>query len=146
MFNDDFLDFLYANGINRFEWRLLLDYSSDEALKILGTYSEQTFEKVMKTVNFLERRTNSTLEIINCTKNQMVSIFLEVPSTSNIDLLEFDSSYKPNIVNSLKSSKLISNYVKSREKDIFTLIESGYKVVDKMLFTQLSDLRLSQLN
>lgn len=146
LFNEDFSEFLYSRGINRFEWRLLSDYSSDDALKILEKYSEQTFEKVMKTVYFLERRTISTIELISCLKDEMVSILVELPNKNKINFLEIDSFNRVTNLNSFRTSHVHSNYLKSREKDIFTLIESGYKVVGDQLYTHVESLRKTQLN
>jgi len=137
---------LYTNGINRYEWRLLLDYSSDEAIKILQTYSEKTFDKVMKTVGYLERRTISTVELICCKKKEMTSILVEIPSKSSISFLDVDSLRELESLSGFRSTRIQSYYRKSREKDIFTLIESGYKVINDNLFNYIEALRKTQLN
>ena len=124
----------------------MLDYSSDDALNILGKYSEQTFEKVMKTVYFLERRTISTLELISCANEEMVSILLELPTKSDINFLKVDSLKAIRNINHFRSTQISSKYLKSREKDIFTLIESGYKVVNSQLYNHIESLRKTQLN
>ena len=146
LLTEDFIEFLYLKGINKFEWKLLLDYSSAEALNILGNYSEMTFEKVMRTVNFLEYRTTNTLELINCTNRKIISIFLELPLKSNLNFLKIDSVDKLQATTSLSSKQISKRYFYSREKDIFNLIESGYKVVDKKMFGYLDITRKSQLN
>ncbi|MFT5667421.1 MAG: hypothetical protein ACI9DK_001615 [Vicingaceae bacterium] len=146
LLTEDFIEFLYLRGINKFEWKLLLDYSSAEALNILGNYSEMTFEKVMRTVNFLEYRTTNTLELINCTDRKIISIFLELPLKSNLNFLKIDSVDKLQATTSLSSKQISKRYFYSREKDIFNLIESGYKVVDKKMFSYLDITRKSQLN
>ena len=137
---------MYTNGINRYEWRLLLDYSSDEAIKILQTYSEKTFDKVMKTVGYLERRTISTVELICCKKKEMTSILVEIPSKSSISFLDVDSLRELESLSGFRSTRIQSYYRKSREKDIFTLIESGYKVINDNLFNYIEALRKTQLN
>lgn len=123
-----------------------MDYSSDDALKILAKYSEQTFEKVMKTVHFLERRTISTIELISCASEEMVSILVELPAKSTINFLKVDSLKEIRSINHFRSTQVSSKYLKSREKDIFTLIESGYKVVNDRLYNQIESLRKTQLN
>ncbi len=123
-----------------------MDYSSDDALKILAKYSEQTFEKVMKTVHFLERRTISTIELISCASEEMVSILVELPAKSTINFLKVDSLKEIRNINHFRSTQVSSKYLKSREKDIFTLIESGYKVVNDRLYNQIESLRKTQLN
>ncbi|MFT6165871.1 MAG: hypothetical protein ACJASF_000554 [Vicingaceae bacterium] len=123
-----------------------MDYSSDDALIILGKYSEQTFEKVMRTVHFLERRTISTIELISCAKEEMVSILLELPTKSNINFLKIDSLKEIRNINRLRSTQVSYKYLTSREKDIFTLIESGYKVVNNRLYNYIQSRRKTQLN
>jgi hypothetical protein len=123
-----------------------LDYSSDEAIKILQTYSEKTFDKVMKTVGYLERRTISTVELICCKKKEMTSILVEIPSKSSISFLDVDSLRELESLSGFRSTRIQSYYRKSREKDIFTLIESGYKVINDNLFNYIEALRKTQLN
>lgn len=146
LFTDDFIEFLYSRGINKFEWKLLLDYSSAEALNILGNYSEMTFEKVMKTVHFLEYRTTNTLELIKCTDRETISIFLELPLNSDLNFFKINSVNKLKGITSLFSRRVGRSYFYSREKDIFNLIESGYKVVNERMFNCLDVTRKSQLN
>lgn len=124
----------------------MLDYSSDDALKILGKYSEQTFDKVMKTVHYLEYRTKSTLKLIKCAKGKMTSIFLELPSQSELNFLDVNSIQNLNSFNRFQFSQTNTKYTLSREKDIFNLIESGYKVVNEKMYNHLADLRKTQLN
>ena len=123
-----------------------MDYSSDDALKILAKYSEQTFEKVMKTVHYLERKTISTLELVSCVNEEMVSILVELPAKSNINFLKGDFLQTIRNMSHFRSTQISSKYLKSREKDIFTLIESGYKVVNNRLYNYIESLRKTQLN
>lgn len=134
--------------MNLFEWRILQDQYSDYALKILGNYSDITFDKVMKSVEYLEKRTNRTLEIIKCTTSKMMTVGIKIPDYSNINLLQMNtakdfSMYELGIC---KSYQKITGYLLDRENEIFSLIESGYKVVNKNIFNYLDDLRKAQLN
>ena len=100
----------------------------------------------MKTVHFLERRTISTIELISCASEEMVSILVELPAKSTINFLKVDSLKEIRNINHFRSTQVSSKYLKSREKDIFTLIESGYKVVNDRLYNQIESLRKTQLN
>ena len=100
----------------------------------------------MKTVHFLERRTISTIELISCASEEMVSILVELPAKSTINFLKVDSLKEIININHFRSTQVSSKYLKSREKDIFTLIESGYKVVNDRLYNQIESLRKTQLN
>lgn len=100
----------------------------------------------MKTVDYLERRTSSTLELINCSDGGMVSLFLQLPDNSKINLLRLDSEEELSTLNHFHLYQTSSKYYKSREKDIFNLIESGYKVVNEKMFNKLEVMRKAQLN
>lgn len=100
----------------------------------------------MRTVHFLERRTISTIELISCAKEEMVSILLELPTKSNINFLKIDSLKEIRNINRLRSTQVSYKYLTSREKDIFTLIESGYKVVNNRLYNYIQSRRKTQLN
>ena len=100
----------------------------------------------MRTVHYLERRTISSIELVSCSKEGMISILLELPFKSNINLMEVGSLKAINNINRFRSSQIRTKYLKSREKDIFTLIESGYKVVSNRLYNQVESLRKTQLN
>ncbi|MBL4707662.1 MAG: hypothetical protein JKY48_04395 [Flavobacteriales bacterium] len=139
---------MYANGINRYEWKILQDQYSDYALKILGNYSDITFDKVMRSVEYLEKRTNHTLETIKCTASSMMTIGIQIPAYSNIDLLNADTAteFSNYELGTCKSYQKASNYFLSRESEIFRLIESGYKVANENTFNHLDHLRKIQLN
>lgn len=100
----------------------------------------------MRTVHFLERRTISTIELISCANEEMVSILLELPTKSNINFLKIDSLKEIRNINRLRSTQVSYKYLTSREKDIFTLIESGYKVVNNRLYNYIQSRRKTQLN
>ena len=135
-------------GLNKFEWHILQDQYSEDALQLLAKYSDLTFEKVMNSINYLEKRTNKLLEYIKCEFNIFRIIGIKVPDNSNIDLLDSNS------INAISNIDLggYKSYSHSKEYDIdksyevFRLIESGYKVVDEKGFNQLNYLRKTYLN
>lgn len=100
----------------------------------------------MTSVKYLERRTTSTLELIKCAGEELISISIELPKQSRLDFLKVISIQNIEKINGFQTSQLSRPYLKTREKDIFNLIESGYKVVNERIFIFLCDLRQTQLN
>ncbi|KAA3644328.1 MAG: hypothetical protein DWP98_12415 [Bacteroidetes bacterium] len=148
MLQEDFNEFLYQEGINKFEWYILQDQQSVDALKLLGKYSELTFEKVMQDISYLYYYDGFQLKSFECQTNRMLVISFK---TSNNTKLDFNStsglSLNPNQgLISYKCSKTISDYVEDRESDIFKLIEAGCIPTDHKIFKQLSFLRKSYQN
>ena len=87
-----------------------------------------------------------SLLMFKCKTSEIVSISIESISDDTIDFLEVDSIQNISGINGFQSSLVRQPYRKTREGDIFTLIESGYKVVDEQLFNSLDRLRKSQCN
>jgi len=140
---DDFNDFLYDHRYNRFEWRVLLDHDSSLAIDLLRKYSESTFDKVMKGINYLELRTNKMLRVMHCKRNAIVTLGIEVPLHSNIDLLDIHTLKNPELkdLKGYRCFKTIAPYQVERENEVFQLIENGAYVVDQTSFEHLSLLR-----
>ena len=82
---EDFSDFLYTQGFSRFDWRVLQDQHSEQAVNLLGEYSDQTFDKVMQSIEYLEYRTPKVLYAYHCQKEQMEIIGLQAPTSSELD-------------------------------------------------------------
>ena len=62
----DFQEFLYKQGYSRFEWKVLQDQHSEYAINLLDKYSDQTFQKVMKDIHYLEFRKPKQLINYHC--------------------------------------------------------------------------------
>lgn len=148
MVEDDFSNYLYDHGFNQFEWRVLQDQNSDQALSLLGEYSDQLFDRMVKDVKYLEFRSDRHLRVIECHKDYMVSIGIELPERSIIDLTNIESlkEVDPNEQYPYKCFKEKRPYNTDRDQDIFDLIESGCYVVDSFVFEQLNLLRVSFQN
>ena len=134
--------------MNRFEWKLMLDQYSDQALELLGRYSDTIFDKVMMSVEYLENRTEKSIQLIKCTSKDMELICLNIPTYSKLNLLDKTSiiDFENNKFCAYKSSRKLIPYEDKRENEIFNLIESGFRVVEGKIFSYLSIMRQTYLN
>lgn len=134
--------------MNKFEWRILQDQYSDDALHLLGKYSDLTFEKVMKSVKYLEHRSEKILRLIKFDEFEKTTIGIHIPPFSQLNFQDYSSlnhlkDIDPNLYQSFKA---VEAYTSTREKEIFFLIESGYNVIDSNAFNILNYSRQKHMN
>ncbi|MEQ8623995.1 MAG: DUF6495 family protein [Vicingaceae bacterium] len=144
----DFNDFLYSEGINTFEWSLLQDQYSDDALDLLRKYSDLIFDKLIKGVHYLEYRTKKQLLLYECRENDYTIIGIEIPEMSKINLTDIKSieAVSKKDLHACKSFKLKFPYKNSREQEIFEFIEDGFYIVDEKAFKKINLFRQTYLN
>lgn len=145
---EDFSDFLYSKGFNRFEWNYFQDYAPIQAINLIGQYSEQTFEKVMQNVDYLAFRKEDQIISYRFKESELVKITVKSFKNTNLDFTQEipyatieDKSFL-----GIKFSKEIKAYEKDRERTIFELIELGYLATDDKLHDSLKNLRKVTLN
>jgi len=148
LLKDDFKEYLYSQRLSSYEWSVLQDQNSIDAQHLLETYSDLTFDKVFKDINYLEIRSTKELNIIQFNQNCYITIGIKVPSFSSIDLTNADSLSDLNDLdlNGYRSFKKKSEYSSNREGLIFNLIEKGAYVVDSNSFDFLQLVRQSYQN
>lgn len=145
---DDFSNFLYDHGFSQFEWKVLQDQYSDQALSMLGDYSDLIFDRLVKDVKYLEFRSAKQLRAIECHTDHMISIGIQLPDKSSLNLTDLASlsCIDKSDSQAYKCFKEIHNYSSDRDHEIFELIEAGCYVVDASVFEQLNRLRVTFQN
>lgn len=145
---EDFTDFLYLEGYSRFDWRVLLEQHSEFALDMLNRYSDQAFEKVMKTVDYVERLKNGRLTTIYCHSQyfDIAAIDLKINQSSLYFKRKLLSdANKANLgISKIRFKKV--NYTIKREQEVFDLIERGYQHTTNTNHFFIKELRESQEN
>ena len=145
---DDFSNYLYDCGLSPYEWKLLQDQYSEQAWSMLGEYSDLVFDRMVKDVRYLEYRSEKRLKAIECHKDYMVSIGVEIPESSKLNLTDIGSLLNIDRVDqhAYKCFEFIVSYHKDRDHQIFDMIEEGCYVVDSSVFNKLKILRTSYQN
>lgn len=148
LLKDDFYNYLYDFGFNDFEWKLFSDYAPTEAINLIEDYSDDIFDRLIKDVKYLEYRSDKELQVIECKEEKMVTIGLNVPLNSKVNLTDLESikSLEVSDCEGYKCFKEIKEYSENRDQTVFRLIEKGYQVVNNKLFEHLNFLRLSFQN
>lgn len=148
LLQEDFSFFLYKEGVSNYEYKLLQDQYSTTALKLLGKYSDQMFDKLLQEVDFLEFRNNKQLRSFKFYPTHYTTIGIEVPASSSLDLTDIDTLWrvKAKELGGYRCFKKDSFYPQNREHEIFKYIEAGAYVVDGRIFQHLDLLRQSYEN
>lgn len=131
-FQKEFIDFLVVNGIEPEKWEYIKENDPSSVDKIIELFSDVILESVLRKVNFVEIRSKKYVQAIQCLPDKMISIALE-DSKSDKD----KSGAEDQLENSLSIFKTEKKYTESREKEIFDMIEKGYKISDGDLFKKL---------
>ena len=115
---------------------------------MLGEYSDLVFDRMVKDVKYLEFRSEKHLKAIECHKDYMVSIGVEIPKNSKLNLTDMRTLLELDRVDkhAYKCFEFIVSYHKDRDHQIFDMIEEGCYVVDSSVFNQLRILRNSYQN
>lgn len=148
LLQEDFSEFLYQEGINQYEWNILQDQQSTEALFLLEKYSDLTFEKVMHDIHYLTFKSANKIMAFQCEPNKMIVLSLKsngpvsMESIAQIGLQEDNGES----LLSYKCGKEVRVYSEDRESDIFKLVEGGCFPSDESLFNSLSLIRKSFQN
>lgn len=148
LLKDDFQEYLYSQKLSSFEWRILQDQYSTNAQNILEQYSDITFEKVFRDINYLEIRTPKKLSVTHFTEEMYTTIGIEVPQISSLDLTDIEclSNLKTMDFGGYRSYKKSEFYTLGRETKVFEMLESGAYVVDSNSFDFLRLVRQSYQN
>lgn len=131
-FQKEFIEFLVVNGIEPEKWEYIKENDTASVDKIIELFSDVILESVLRKVNFIEIRSKKYVHAIQCLSDKMICIALE--DSKSDDEKSGSEDQKENSLSIYKTEK---KYTETREKEIFDLIEKGYKISDGDLFKKL---------
>lgn len=120
----EFIKYLVVNGITADDWKRLKQNKPDEAQHIVDLFSDVVFEKILRKAAFLQLQNEKILRVIKCGAVEMELIAVHAIAGDQ----ETDEIFKGT-----------KKYIKSREEEIFALLEEGYAICDGTKFLALSE-------
>jgi|TARA_B110000285_G_C15063114_1_gene583522 hypothetical protein len=120
----DFIEFLVINGITGEDWEEIKLINPENRDKVVELFSEVVFTKILLQTNFLELKTDKVASAIQCNKENMVMITLE-------SVKEHSEIYSTD-----------KTYQKSREEEIYALMQKGFLRSDGKLYKELWMLKI----
>jgi hypothetical protein len=132
----EFVHFLAAAQITGADWEKMKKNELSKAEELIEVFSDMVYEKVLSKIRFLEYREQKTLNIFNCTEEQITLIGLRVNEHSALDLTADNvfEQWNENNSNAVSIIKTERPYQKERGIEIFELLQSGCLITDERLF------------
>ena len=134
----EFIDYLIVNGITADDWVKIKEEEKDKAEDIIVLFSDVVFEGVMRKVKFLEFREKSDLKAFQCLDEKiiLVGMISDNPETDFTEksYLETAAQNPPKGVKVYTTEK---HYTKTRELELFEMIQAGCSISDGQVFKAL---------
>ena len=128
---DDFISFLSANTITGSDWSKIKTDKPKEASRLVEIFSDIVWEKSLPKIKYLEHRDEKYLKVFQCGKSKMSMVGFRVGADKAPSLVD-KKTFKMLSSGELKFSSLKATfytsekkYSRSRNEDIFEMIESG---------------------
>ena len=115
---------MVINGITGEDWEEIKLINPENRDKVVELFSEVVFTKILLQTNFLELKTDKVASAIQCNKENMVMITLE-------SVKEHSEIYSTD-----------KTYQKSREEEIYALMQKGFLRSDGKLYKELWMLKI----
>lgn len=133
----EFIKYLVVNGITAEDWENIKKNDQARALKVLELFSDVVFEGVMRKIKFLDNKSPQSIKSFQCLADKIVLVGLEVSKTPNLlDVKQFQQvlDQSPNDVKVYNTEK---KYSKTRELELFDMIDKGCEISEGILFKNL---------
>lgn len=134
---NEFIEYLVVNGITAEDWKKLKTETPKKAEDILTLFSDVVFESILRKVDFLEKRMTNELMIFQCLKDRMVLVGITSSATDFTDQKQLEKAVE-NPPGNAEVYTTEKPYHKTREMEVFQMLESGCMITDGKLFKVLS--------
>lgn len=135
----EFVEYLAVNGIGGPDWQNLKRQEPEKADRIVELFSDVVFEGTMRKVRFLEFRSEKMVQCFQCLDEKLVLVALEASPMTEVDFT--DASFIQRAVDEgipgLKVFTTEKPYGKTREVELFDMVQAGCQVADGQLFKAL---------
>ena len=130
---EDFKHFLIANGIYDDEWVKLNKENPTKAQDLVDMFSDVVMDKALKNIKFLEHITPEGINAFYYEEQGVVLIGIAANNKS----IDFTKDNLDQFKNDLNIFKTTKPYFKTREEEIFELLETGCSIIDEERFKKL---------
>ena len=127
-----FVQFLSAQSITADDWQSIKRENLGRADELIVMFSDMVYGSVMSDAQFLENRTENRLYAYQCLADRFVVVVFEVDDTS-IDLRNTEITISDKIPTS-RVYNSESAYTKSKEDEVFELMQTGCEITDGSMF------------
>ncbi len=135
----EFIDFLVLNGIVADDWEKMKMETPEKANEIVGLFSDVVFESIMRKTAYLEYRSPHDFKVFHCLEQSIVLVGMKADGIGQVDFTDpkFIAQAMENPPEGLKLYTTEKKYLKTRELEIFDLVQSGCTIADGKIFKAL---------
>ena len=142
----EFVRFLASNTVTGEDWEKIKKENPDRAENLIELFSDIVFEKTISKIEYLEYRAPTDLKIFHCKDDIIEMVGITVEGKSDIDFskdIEADKMLHQ-LQTSQASLKLMAAkkaYKKTKELELFDMMQWGCLISDGKLFNTLNALK-----
>lgn len=135
----EFVEYLVLNGITAEDWVKMKEQDKEGAERIIELFSDVVFEGIMRNVIFLEYRAENFIHAFQCLTDKLVLVAMESEEDSAVNFLDpaFIEAATINPPEKLIIRTTSKLYSKTRERELFDMIQAGCTISDGGLFKAL---------
>ena len=135
----EFVEFLVLNGITAEDWVKMKEQDTAAADQIIELFSDVVFEGIMRKVSYLEYRAENFVHAFQCLSDKLVLVAMESEDDFAVNFLDpnFIEAATINPPEKLLVRTTSKPYSKTRERELFDMIQAGCNISDGGLFKAL---------
>ena len=138
-----FIQFLSVNSVTGADWEKMKLQNPNRMNRLLDQFSDVVLGSVIDRVKYLVQIGKNALMVFNCNIEHIDIVGITTDTEANFDQykkLEEALNALPNNVK-IQAFSHIKTYLKSRDVEIFELLESGCQITEEAIFNQVSALK-----
>lgn len=135
----EFVEFLVLNGITAEDWVKMKEQDTAATEQMIELFSDVVFEGIMRKVSYLEYRAENFVHAFQCLSDKLVLVAMESEDETSVNFLDpnFIEAATINPPEKLVVRTTSKSYSKTRERELFDMIQAGCTISDGGLFKAL---------
>ncbi len=137
-----FVQFLAVNSVTGPDWEKIKLQNPQRMNDLLDQFSDVVLSSVIDKVKYLVQIGAKSLMIFNCHTEYLEIVGISTDTEAKFDQYERLADALEALPNNVKLQTFshTKTYLKSRDMEIFELLESGCQITDEAIFNQISAL------
>jgi len=132
----EFVDFLVLNGIMHDDWIKMKDNDPSAAQKMTELFSDVVWESVLRKTSYLDFRSSNSIKCFQCLDEKIILVGIDSKNT-DMSTNEFSALRTAEYPDDVEVYTTEKKYSKSRELELFDMLNWGCQMSDGKLFKEL---------
>ena len=137
-----FIQFLAVNSITAPDWEKILHHNPKKMNDVFDEFSDVVMSSVIERAKYLVQVGKNNVMIFNCNTEHIDIVGISTEVEANFDQYELLGEAIKALPDDARVQTFFhtKTYLKSRDMEIFELLESGCQITDEATFQQVSGL------